>query len=65
MRERRMSNSFPRKKMRPRGMWRVVLWSEVYLAAALAANALTGGNYGRTYSYTDYIKILSEGADPL
>ncbi len=26
---------------------------------------LTGGNYGRTYSYTDYIKILSEGADPL
>ena len=33
-------------KMRPRGLRRVVLWSEVYLAAALAANALTGGNYG-------------------
>ena len=33
-------------KMRPRGLWRVVLWSEIYLAAALIANALTGGNYG-------------------
>ena len=33
-------------KMRPRGLWRVLLWSEIYLAAALAVNALTGANYG-------------------
>ena len=33
-------------KMRPRGLRRVLVWSEVYLAAALAANALTGANYG-------------------
>ncbi|MCE9609596.1 MAG: TIGR02206 family membrane protein [Chthoniobacter sp.] len=33
-------------KMRPQGLLRVVLWSEVYLVAALAVNALTGGNYG-------------------
>ena len=33
-------------KMRPRGLRRVVLWSEIYLAAALAVNALTGANYG-------------------
>ena len=33
-------------KMRPHGLWRVLLWSEIYLAAALAVNALTGGNYG-------------------
>ena len=33
-------------KMRPRGLRRVVVWSEIYLACALAANALTGGNYG-------------------
>ena len=33
-------------KMRPHGLGRVVVWSEVYLAAALAVNALTGGNYG-------------------
>ena len=26
--------------------WRLLLWSEGYLAAALLANALTGGNYG-------------------
>ena len=35
-------------KMRPqRGAWlRVVLWSQFYLAVALAVNAATGGNYG-------------------
>ena len=33
-------------KMRPHGIGRVVLWSEIYLAAALAVNALTGANYG-------------------
>ena len=33
-------------KMRPRGLWRVFIWSEIYLACALAVNALTGGNYG-------------------
>ncbi len=33
-------------KMRPLGLRRVVLWSEIYLAATLAVNALTGGNYG-------------------
>jgi hypothetical integral membrane protein (TIGR02206 family) len=33
-------------KMRPRGLWRVFVWSEIYLACALAVNALTGGNYG-------------------
>ncbi len=32
--------------MRPRSMWRVLLYSEIYLATALAANALTGANYG-------------------
>ena len=33
-------------KMRPRGLRRVVLWSEIYFASALAVNALTGANYG-------------------
>jgi hypothetical integral membrane protein (TIGR02206 family) len=35
-------------KMRPgRGAWwRVVLWSEFYVALALFTNAMTGGNYG-------------------
>jgi hypothetical integral membrane protein (TIGR02206 family) len=35
-------------KMRPaRGAWlRVLLWSEIYIALALLANAITGGNYG-------------------
>jgi hypothetical integral membrane protein (TIGR02206 family) len=35
-------------KMRPlRGAWlRTVLWSQLYLACALAVNAATGGNYG-------------------
>ncbi len=33
-------------KMRPRGLWRVFVWSEIYLASALAVNAVTGGNYG-------------------
>ncbi len=33
-------------KMRPLALWRVLLWSEVYLASALAVNALTDGNYG-------------------
>lgn len=33
-------------KMRPQGLRRVVVWSEIYLVAALAVNALTGGNYG-------------------
>lgn len=35
-------------KMRPHAasLWRVLVWSEVYLGAALATNALTGGNYG-------------------
>ena len=27
-------------------MGRIVLWSEIYIASALAVNALTGGNYG-------------------
>lgn len=30
----------------PRSLWRVLLWSEVYLAVALLVNALTGENYG-------------------
>jgi hypothetical integral membrane protein (TIGR02206 family) len=30
----------------PRSIVRVAIWSEVYLAVALLANALTGGNYG-------------------
>ncbi len=33
-------------KMRPLGMGRIVLWSEIYLVTALAVNAPTGGNYG-------------------
>ena len=33
-------------KMRPRGLWRVLVWSEVYLVSALAVDTLTGGNYG-------------------
>jgi len=33
-------------KMRPLGMRRVLLWSEVYLVTALLVNALTGANYG-------------------
>lgn len=33
-------------KMRPRGLGRVLQWSEVYLFTALAVNALSGGNYG-------------------
>ena len=33
-------------RIRPRGLRRVLLWSEIYLAAALAVNALTGANYG-------------------
>ena len=33
-------------KMRPLGLGRIVLWSEIYIASALAVNALTGGNYG-------------------
>lgn len=30
----------------PRSLWRLFIWSEVYLLAALAVDALTGGNYG-------------------
>ena len=33
-------------KMRPLGLRRVIVWSEIFLACALAVNALTGGNYG-------------------
>ena len=33
-------------KMRPHGLWRALVWSEIYLATALAVNALTGANYG-------------------
>lgn len=33
-------------RMRPRSLWRVLLWSEIYFAAALSVNALTGANYG-------------------
>jgi hypothetical integral membrane protein (TIGR02206 family) len=33
-------------RMRPRTFWNVLLWSEIYLLAALTANAWTGGNYG-------------------
>jgi hypothetical integral membrane protein (TIGR02206 family) len=33
-------------RMRPRSMWRVLVWSEIYLATALVVNALTGANYG-------------------
>jgi hypothetical integral membrane protein (TIGR02206 family) len=33
-------------KMRPLGLRRIILWSEIYLAAALTVNALTGANYG-------------------
>ncbi|MGB8167012.1 MAG: TIGR02206 family membrane protein [Chthoniobacteraceae bacterium] len=33
-------------RLRPRSMGRVLLCSELYLASALAVNALTGANYG-------------------
>jgi hypothetical integral membrane protein (TIGR02206 family) len=33
-------------RMRPRTFWNVLLWSEIYLLAALTANGWTGGNYG-------------------
>jgi hypothetical integral membrane protein (TIGR02206 family) len=33
-------------RMRPRSLWRVLICSEIYLATALAVNALTGANYG-------------------
>ncbi len=33
-------------KLRPRTFLRVFVWSEIYLLAALAVNALTGGNFG-------------------
>jgi hypothetical integral membrane protein (TIGR02206 family) len=33
-------------RMRPRAMWNVVFWSEIYLLAALAVNAWAGANYG-------------------
>jgi len=33
-------------RMRPRTLWNVLFWSEIYLLAALTANAWTGGNYG-------------------
>jgi hypothetical integral membrane protein (TIGR02206 family) len=33
-------------KMRPRSLRRVIIWSELYLACALAVNALAGANYG-------------------
>jgi hypothetical integral membrane protein (TIGR02206 family) len=33
-------------RMRPRTLWNVLLWSEIYLLAALAVNAWTGANYG-------------------
>ena len=33
-------------RMRPQGLGRVLLWSEIYLAAALGVNALFGANYG-------------------
>jgi hypothetical integral membrane protein (TIGR02206 family) len=33
-------------KMRPRHFGRVLVFSEIYLATALAVNALTGANYG-------------------
>jgi hypothetical integral membrane protein (TIGR02206 family) len=34
--------------LRPRGggMWKVLAWSEVYLVCALAANRMTGANFG-------------------
>ena len=33
-------------RMRPRGLGRVLVWSEIYLAGALTVNALFGANYG-------------------
>lgn len=33
-------------RMRPHGLGRVLVWSEIYLAAALTVNALLGANYG-------------------
>jgi hypothetical integral membrane protein (TIGR02206 family) len=33
-------------RMRPRNLWNVLLWSEIYLIAALSVNAWTGANYG-------------------
>ena len=33
-------------KMRPLGLGRVLLWSEIYFVTALAVNACTGANYG-------------------
>ena len=32
--------------LRPRSMWRVLIWSGSYLTTALVVNALTGANYG-------------------
>ncbi len=45
----------------PSSILRVVAWSEIYLAAALAVNRWTGGNYGflrekpATHSMLDYL----------
>ena len=33
-------------RMRPRTLWNVLLWSEIYLLVALSVNACTGANYG-------------------
>jgi hypothetical integral membrane protein (TIGR02206 family) len=33
-------------RMRPRTLWNVFIWSEIYLVAALTVNAWTDGNYG-------------------
>lgn len=33
-------------RMRPRTLWNVLLWSEIYMVAALAVNAWTDANYG-------------------
>jgi hypothetical integral membrane protein (TIGR02206 family) len=35
-----------RRRPQPGAMWRVFVWSEVYVASALLVNAATGGNYG-------------------
>lgn len=45
-------------KMRPQGLRRVVVWSEVYLVTALAVNALTGGNYGFLSHRTEQASML-------
>ena len=51
-------------KLRPRGLWRVLLWSEIYLATALLVNALTGANYGFLSHRPEQPSMLDFFPDP-